>query len=269
MRIGLGSYAFRWAIGAPGARPAAPLDPPALIDRAAALGAEVLQICDNLPLDGLSDRALAALAGRASAHGLALQLGIQGSDPAHLRRSLAVAAQIEARVLRVVLSTDERTPDMDESAVVLRALLPDLRAAEVTLAIENHFDRSPAALARLVQAIDDPLVRVCLDPLNAIARLSGAMETARVLAPYAVVVHVKDAVARRAGTGFAIVGCPLGEGLVDVAGVLAVIRSAGQDPDLLVESWMDRLADEASTLAQEEAWVQDGIAYLRRVRDEA
>jgi sugar phosphate isomerase/epimerase len=273
VRVGLSSYAFRWAIGTEALRPAVPLDPPALVDKAAALGAQVLQICDNAPLHGLSDRALGALAGRAAGYGLALQLGIRGTQPAHLRRSLAVAERIEARVLRVVLALESQSPAIDEVAARLRVVMPDLRAAGITLAIENHFHLSPATLVHLVAAIDDPLVGVCLDPLNSIARLAGVWETVRTLAPYAVAIHAKDAVTRRAGTGFAIVGCPLGEGLVDMAGILDALRTAGRSPRcqqcVLVECWMDRLEDEAATLAQEEAWARHGIAYLHRLVDEA
>jgi sugar phosphate isomerase/epimerase len=263
VRVGLGSYAFRWAVGTAEWCPAAPLDASALVDVAAALGAEVLQICDNAPLDALSRRALRALAGRAAAAGVALQLGVRSVDLAALRDSLAVAAQIEARVMRVVL---DGGADCD---ALLQALLPDLRAAGVTLAVENHFALAPVDLARLVDGIGDPHVGVCLDPLNSIARLVGVPETVRALAPHAVVIHAKDAVTRRAGTGFAIVGCPLGEGLVDVSGILDAVRAAGRDPDVLVEGWMDRLADEAATLVQEEAWARRGIALLRRLVDGA
>ena len=262
MRIGLGSYALRWAIGTTSWQPAVPVDPPALIDVAATLGAEVLQICDNVPLDSCTERALAALARRAGALRLALQLGVRCSALADLRRSLAIAERIEARLLRVVLDAGGRTPAAETVPALLRAFLPDLRAAGITLAIENHFALSPAALAQIVEAIDDPQVGVCLDPLNAIARLTGVAETVRTLAPYAVAVHAKDAVTRRLGTGFAIVGCPLGEGMVDVAALLDAVRAAGRSPDLLVESWMDRLEDEAATLAQERAWAKQGIAVL-------
>ncbi|HEY64404.1 MAG TPA: sugar phosphate isomerase/epimerase, partial [Caldilineae bacterium] len=55
------------------------------------------------------------------------------------------------------------------------------------------------------------------------------------------------------------------EGLVDIPGMLAAVRAAGRSPNLLIECWMDRLEDEEATLAQEEAWVRRGIAYLRQL----
>jgi sugar phosphate isomerase/epimerase len=225
----------------------------------------VVQICDNVPLDSLPDAELTGLARRASDLGLMLELGIRGSQPAHVRRNLAIAQRIGARLLRVVLAAPGWRPSFDEAVTLLSGMLAELRAAGVALAIENHFHLSPAELARLVRAIDDPLIGVCLDPLNSITQLVGVGETVRTLAPLALSVHAKDAVITRPGTGFYIAGCPLGEGLVDLAGMLDAVHAACRSPNVLVECWMDPLEDEAATLAQEEAWVRDGIAYLRRV----
>ena len=265
VKIGIGSYAFRWAIGTRDFHPATPLTPVGLLERAAALGAEVVQICDNVPLDTLSDAELAEVARRAKQLGLALEVGIRGSRPDQLRRNLDVARRLDARVLRVVLSAPGWQPTFDEAVTVLCALLPDLRAAGVTLAIENHFCLAPAELARLVRTVDDPRVGVCLDPLNSITKLVGTRETVDALAPLAVSVHVKDAIITRPRTGFYISGCPLGEGLVDVQGMLDAVRAAGRSPNILAECWMDRLDDKEATLAQEEDWVKRGIAYLRGV----
>jgi sugar phosphate isomerase/epimerase len=262
MKVGIGSYAFRWAIGTQDFAPSSPLTPSGLLDKAAALGAEVVQVCDNLPLDALPNGALADLARRAAELGLTLEVGIQSSQPERLRRNLGVAQRLGARLLRVVLADAGREPPLDEHVTVIKALLPDLHAADVTLAIENHFRLRPVELARLVEAVGDPSVGVCLDPLNSIAKLVGPAETVATLAPFAVSVHVKDALVKRVNTGFCIVGCPLGKGLVDVPGLLAAVRAAGRSPNLLVEGWMDRLQDESATLTQEEAWVRQGIEYL-------
>ena len=171
-----------------------PLTPVALLDKAAWLGAETVQICDNLPLDGLSETELVELVKRATALGLALEVGIRGSQPAHVRRYLEIAQQVGARVLRVVLAGPNWEPSFEESMAFLTGMVPELQAAGIALAIENRFSMLPAELARLVRAVDDPLVGVCLDPLNSITRLVGVGETVRALAPLALSVHAKDAV---------------------------------------------------------------------------
>jgi sugar phosphate isomerase/epimerase len=259
LKIGIGSYAYRWAIRM------GKMDAFSLLDRSSEAGAQVVQVCDNLPLDRLPDARLDALARHAADLGLALEVGIKGSRPEHLRRNLEVTRQLDAHLLRVVLTTAGWEPPFDEFVAIFKALLPDLRDAGVTVAVENHFYLPPVELARLIEAIDDPLVGVCLDPLNSITRLVGVAETVATLAPYTVSVHVKDAVITRPGAGFYIAGCPLGEGLVDLAGMLDAVWVTGRSPNVLVECWMDRLDDEAATLAQEEAWIRQGMAYVRRL----
>lgn len=262
-KIGVSSYAYRWAVRW------GRMDVFTLLAHSHRVGAEVVQICDNLSLDGLPAAKLAELGQRAAELGLILEVGIKGSRPEHLRRNLDLTQKLGARLLRVVLTDVGWQPSFDEFVVIFRALVPSLRAAGVTLAIENHFHLRPAELARLVKAVSDPSVGVCLDPLNSITKLVGPAETVAEMAPLAVSVHAKDAIIKRLNTGFYIAGCPLGQGLVDLPEMLAAVLAAGRSPNVLVECWMDRLDDEAATLAQEETWVRQGIVYLNRVMREA
>jgi sugar phosphate isomerase/epimerase len=256
MAIGISSFAYRWAIRG------GHMDAFALLERARDAGARVVQICDNLPLDGLSGGRLSRLARRAGDLRLTVEVGIKGSQPEHLRRNLDVARRLDAHLLRVVLTGPGWEPSIDEMVDIFRALLPDLRAAGVTVGIENHFHLRPEELARLIEAVDDPLVGACLDPLNSITKFVGVAETVETLVTWVVSVHAKDAVITRSGTGFTISGCPLGEGLVDIPGMLDAVRAANRPVNVLAECWMDRLDDEAGTLAQEEAWVRRGVEYL-------
>jgi sugar phosphate isomerase/epimerase len=236
------------------------------------LGAEVVQICDNVALASLPDSECAALAQRATELGLDLEVGIRGSRPDQLSRGLEVCRLLGARLLRVVLADGEWQPSVSQAKALLEGLLPDLRSAEVSLAVENRFCLTPAELADLVRSVGDPRSGVCLDLLNSIARLVGVGETVAALAPLALSVHAKDATVTRLGAGFAIRGCPLGEGEADIEGMLAAVSTpgavytAGRRPNVLVEGWMDRLDEEAATLAQEEEWVRRGIAYLKEWR---
>ncbi len=259
MRVGIGSYAFRWAVELQGLAPAD------LLRHAAALGAEVVQLCDNLPVVGLSRAELQALAALAQDLEITLELGIKGLDLEHLRQSLQAAEALGVRVLRTVPAGSGREPSPAEAVAAIRALLPELHARGICLALENHFDLTISELAGVVATIDDRLVGVCLDPFNSVCRLNSQQEVAHLLAPYTVTAHVKDVQAARQGTGFSIRGCPLGEGLLDLPGLLAALRAAGRSPALLLEAWMDRLEEDAATCAQEEQWVRTGLQYLHRV----
>ena len=65
MKLGIGSYAYYWATGAPGYPPDSPLTAYDLIDKAAALGVRVVQLDDNLPLHTFSSSEVEALAAHA------------------------------------------------------------------------------------------------------------------------------------------------------------------------------------------------------------
>jgi sugar phosphate isomerase/epimerase len=265
MKVGIGSYALRWAIGTEDFVPPNPLTPFGLLEKASELGAEVVQICDNVPLDRLPDTTLTDLAEQAAKLNLTLEVGIKGSRSEHLRRHLAVAERLGARLLRVVLASPSWKPSVDELVTIFKSLSPELHARDITVAIENHFYLRPAELAHLVKRVDDPLVGVCLDPLNSITLFVSPAETIATLAPLAVSVHVKNACVTRPQTGFYIGGCPLDQGQLDLPDMLDTVRAAGRSPNLLVECWMDQLDNRAATLAQEEAWTRQGIVYLREL----
>ena len=262
MKIGVSSYAFRWAIST------RRLDVFRLLEKSATVGAEVVQILDHIALDAMPDTTLAEIARCARQLDLTLEVGIVGSRPEQLRRNIVVAQKLDARILRVVLSHNDWQPSVADLALILRDLLPDLRAANVTLAIENHFDLMPSELAALLQMIDDARIGVCLDPLNSISQLIGPREVVAALVPYTVSVHAKDGVVTRVNTGFYVAGCPLGKGRVDLREMLALLRAAKRAPNLLVEAWMDRLDDLDATLAQEETWVREGIAFLKQLTND-
>ena len=93
----------------------------------------------------------------------------------------------------------------------------------------------------------------------------GPAEVISTLAPYALSVHAKDAVAVRRGTGFGITGCPVGDGMVDQHRMIALLREYRRSPNIVVEGWMDQQENEESTIAQEEDWVRQSLAYLRSI----
>ena len=70
-KVGISSFALRYAIAAS----TNSLDPIGLLEKAAELGAQAVQICDNLPLAPLSNPKLDALARRAADLGLELEVG--------------------------------------------------------------------------------------------------------------------------------------------------------------------------------------------------
>ncbi|HEY63273.1 MAG TPA: sugar phosphate isomerase/epimerase, partial [Caldilineae bacterium] len=120
MKVGMSSYAFRWAVGTRDFTPPTPLTAFKLLEKAAALGAEVVQICENVPLEGLPEDTLNDLARHAVELGLVLEVGTRGSRPEHLRHYLGIAERLGAHLLRVVLTDAGWEPSFDEMVDVFR-----------------------------------------------------------------------------------------------------------------------------------------------------
>jgi sugar phosphate isomerase/epimerase len=79
--------------------------------------------------------------------------------------------------------------------------------------------------------------------------------------------HVKEFVVRRAShnMGFTVEGAPAGQGMLDVPWLLGRLRELGKDPNAILEQWTPPEADLAATIAKEDAWAVESIAYLRRL----
>jgi sugar phosphate isomerase/epimerase len=255
MKVGLASFAFRWAFKAG-------LTLEGFLQQAADFGAEVVQLCENSGIERLGERELKDLADLARRLGIALECGGSGGHRDQMEAGIRRTASLGGTIYRCVLDSAGLTPE--EATVHVQALLPLLEDCGVTLCAENHFRFSPQTLSRMIATIDHSAARVCLDPLNSIARWSGPEETVRELLPFARTAHVKDARIERAGNGWVISGAPLGEGSVDLAHYLATV--APKVESLLLESWMDPVDAEHGirTLEQEADWARRGLAFIRK-----
>lgn len=264
MTPGLGSYAFRWAIGMKDRAPDRPMSALEVLKTAADLGFAVVQYADNLPLHRLAEAELDALARAAVDRRVAIEVGIGGFDRGLAARYVDVARRFKARILRVAFEADHAARSDDALAADLQGLLPAARDAGVKIAVENHFGFPAARLARLVDRIDDEALGVCLDVANSICAGEWPAETVRLLAPRTINLHLKDYVIRPDpyGVGFRIEGAPLGEGRTDIAGVLDALQ--GRPISVIYEHWLPWPGDAATAAAHELDWAARAAARLAR-----
>ncbi len=265
MKLGLSSYAYTWAVGISGYPPAKPMGALDLLDRAGSLGVHVVQVADNLPLDRLSPNEVDAFAARAVALGIEIELGTRGIAREQIDRYLQLARRTQSRILRVVVDTATHQPGEDEIVATLQGMVPELERAGVCLAIENHDRHEARTLARIIERIASDNVGICLDTTNSFGALEGPVVVVETLAPYAVDLHLKDVVARRAGQmmGFIIEGRPLGQGQMNIPWILQKLQALRRDPHCILELWTPPEAALAETIAKEAAWAQAGVAYMR------
>jgi sugar phosphate isomerase/epimerase len=265
MRLGIGSYAFAWSIGLQGHAPPYPMRAFDLLEAARQLGVRVVQICDNLPLDALSEKELDRLARRATELSIQIEVGTRGIRPEHLARYLEIAVRLESPLLRVVVDAANHRPAVEEVVATLCPLLPALADARVCLAIENHDRFSARQFAEIVRSLASPAVGICLDTVNSFGALEGPEVVVATLAPWVVNLHLKDFGIRRVDhqMGFLIEGRPAGKGQLNVPWLLNQLRAANRDFNVILEQWPPPQPLLEDTIALEKAWAQESVAYLR------
>jgi len=172
MKLGISTY--NSALGMSGyPAPTNPMTATMLLDRATDLGAEVVQVCNGIPLHTFSRDALSSLRAEAGSRGLVIELGTAGLEPDRLRQYIDVAQRVGATFIRTLTHSPGLDPTIEEAAGLLAEVVPDLRASGVTIGIENHDRHTCPELIELVERVGDEHVGICLDTANNI----GALET--------------------------------------------------------------------------------------------
>ena len=270
MRLGLGSFAYAWSIGVGERVPAEPMTAVGLVEEAARLGVRLVQIGDNLPLHTMPENDLFALQARSKALDVAIQVGARGSDPGLLRRYLDLATRLGSPLVRTVIDTATHQPTLDEVEALWRPILPAFVERGVVLAVENHDRFKARELAHLMQRLDSPAVGICLDTVNSFGALEGPEVVVPILAPWTVNLHVKDFTISRPShnMGFVVVGCPTGQGLLDVPWLLELVRAHGRDVDAIIELWPAPEPTLEATMAVERRWAGESVRYMRELLPE-
>jgi sugar phosphate isomerase/epimerase len=267
-QLGLGSFGVGWAVGVPGfPPPPQPLDHVGLLWLAHELGLHLVQYGDNLPLHVLDAGQRKSLRDRATELGIRIEVGTRGIDAANLSHYIGLAREFGSPILRVVVDSANDQPMPEEVVQRVRNHLPELQAADVTLAIENHDRFKAAALGDIITALDDPHVGICLDTVNSFGALEGPDVVVETLGRYVVNLHVKEFVVQRAShnMGFVVTGAPAGQGMLDVKRLLGKLNAWQRPFNAIIETWLEpNSADMAVTVARELEMVRESVTYLRQ-----
>ncbi|TWP53611.1 sugar phosphate isomerase/epimerase [Lentzea tibetensis] len=260
MTIGLSTYAFFWQLSDRVEKPLTLFD---VLDRTADADVSLLQICDYQAIESMLPGELRDLRAAADQAGIELELGTRGLAPEHLRRYLDIAEILGATTLRSMVNS---TPAEAEECI--RLVLPRLVDQGVTLALETYEKVPTGVLVELVERIGHPRIGhprigICLDPANVVAALEHPRTVIDQTAAHVVNVHVKDfTFAREDGwVGFKLIGCPLGEGLLDHAHLVDVVDT--RRINQVIEHWLPWQGSPDYTCLLEEQWTAHNLDYLR------
>ena len=261
-RIGLSSYAFFWQLSD---KVSEPLTIHQALERTAAMGVDLFQICDYAPLEAMPDAEIKEVRAAADSLGMTLEMGTKGIRPGHLRKFLHIAGILGSPLLRTMFNVPGHTPTADEAAAIFTEVLPEFEAAGVRIAVETYEQVPTARILDVVRRVDSPWLGICSDPANTVAALEMPSQVIDAVAPYVLNMHIKDfAFSRKEGwVGFTYSGAPLGEGLLDYDHMVRAIRPKERNINQIVEHWLPWQDTEDATIRLENQWTQQSIDFLR------
>lgn len=272
MKLGISSYTYNWSIGVQGYPfPSAPMHGKQLLKQADALGVKVVQICDGIKLNMLTDRELDELCMYAQELGIELEIGTSGIHPDHLYSFLRVAKRLQAKFLRVLLHYCQSRPDVCGEIEWLREVMPTFEKNGVVIGIENHDSQTCAELIHIVERVHSPNLGICLDTANSYGVQESTEYVLSCLLPYAVNLHMKNFKIERQphAMGFTITGAPADQGEVDFSHVLAMIKNAKKDINVILELWTPFMGSVEASMALEEKWASASIPYMKKIMRES
>jgi 3-oxoisoapionate decarboxylase len=237
MTFGLAAYSMPCSCGFAqrDGRPAntKPLTAWDLIDFASEHGLSSIEIPLQGTLPDLSAATIDRLRARLAERGLALVVDTGVVDVEQLRAMLPLAARAGAQVVRATLSTilegaraglpggwDAYLDEMRRRVV---ALGPDLEAHDLTLALENHQDATSDDLIALCDAGGEH-VGVTFDVVNPLAVGEEPFVFARKVGGRIRNVHIKEYQIYPTPSGYRLVRCAIGQGVIDWPAMLALLR---------------------------------------------
>lgn len=226
--VGLCAYTFTymWGYAGRGGTPPNPSPKDAfwLIDLAASSGLSGVEFPPQFLPDtseATLERARRALAER----DLWYVCDTGGTDPDNLITLLPIARALGARALRTTLSgilEGDRRKEAGRWGTFLRESLERLKKVKpvaeeyhVPVGLENHQDVTSEELRWLCEALDSPYIGVTLDAANPMAVAEDPAEFAERIGPFLKDIHLKDYKVQMTDSGFRLIRCPVGRGVMD------------------------------------------------------
>ena len=232
--------------------------------------------------DALDDGLCAEIKGRLDDQGIDSVLGwghpegLEGGTSRtaldDLKQHLPQAAKLGTRRMRICAASMNyaKSPRAELIGRVVPMLTEAAQAAaehDLVLALENHIDFTSEEMFGILEAVESEHLRVNFDTGNTIRLFEDPVEAATRLAPYTISTHTKDITTPLKGGAPSEnftwwPSCAVGDGVIDMPGVIAALQAGGFDGCLGVE--IDLVAPQWLSLSEEEIVVKS-LDYLRSI----
>jgi len=260
MNIGVTSFGFRYLLRNQTRAPSLA----DVVRRARSVGFDALQVCENARPMALDEAQWQEVVQAAAEVGLSIQLGCKTLDPEVFRAYAVRAASLPDRLLRLVL---ERYDGPQITGEDVRAFLagtaPLLEALELRLAIENHYDVPSRVLAEAVVPYSARRIGFCVDTANSLRNFESPEMVLDLLGERAFCYHLKDFRVDGERLGFCVSGASLGEGNLNLDGILDRIFCRYEQPQMFIENWRRTKGDWEMDVREDEEWLRRSLEVLR------
>ena len=220
-------------------------DPLELADIAVSFGAAGIQG----PLPDVSDAVVRSLRDKLEHHGLyfesASSVPFKESDAGPFEKHLTAAKAAGARCVRLACLSGRRYETFHSMAEWrdfvarsregIRRMVTLAERVRLPVALENHKDWTGEEMAALMKEYSSEYLGVCLDFGNNLSLLDDPYDVAERLAPYTISTHMKDSRVSLAPKGLLLGDVILGDGVLDIARILDLLRKGGRRPKLSLE----------------------------------
>lgn len=248
MKLGLDTYSYRYAAGLWEYTPRenAPMTVEHYLQKAVELNLDGVQLCDARHLDSLDYGYVSKLRERAESLGLYLELGTEGTNPDHIQSMVRVAHVMGSPVVRTFVgrprpaSAEGMEGLLAATAREIALVMPVCERYRISLALENHQDLTTEELLALMELVDSEWVGICFDTGNPLALLEDPLDSATAFGRLIKSVHLKDYQLAARGDGFALVGCALGEGVIELREILDLLATRVPEVNLNVETYVGK-----------------------------
>ena len=244
--IGLGSFAFRYAIGINGFKPSHPMDVFSFMEKACQLGYRRIQLCENLNIKAYTKNDLLRLRDVSKDLGMIVEIGLKKLDEENLSRHVEIALLVEAAFIRAVAHDHDNLSQQEQEGVVasvtkiLKQWAPRLDDYGLSLGLENHFDISTRDLVRVVTEVGSSGIGLVFDTTNSLGFLETPENTLRCMSDFIISVHLKDYIIQKGEAGYEILGTVLGEGSLNIPTIFSLLGDRVSQVPIILESAVRR-----------------------------
>jgi sugar phosphate isomerase/epimerase len=170
-----------------------------------------------------------------------------------------------SKVMRIVGSSlmfryEPHEPQLEKLTLMLKEAVKVAEDKGVTIAMENHIDYTASEILDLINRVGSRNLGVNFDTGNALRLFEDPVEEAKILVSHIYATHIKDVSPKRGGSPQEWnfwESVPAGVGLVDIPGVMKVLKDAGYGGVLAIE--LDCLREDW----EEDQAVEMSVNYLR------